>query len=113
MTIFVTTSSFRSLNDDKKVVKVIFTNQLNVDDLAKIRLDLLEKGIVLNFKTLDFNRKGKLIGIDFSVDCKDGFSGHSATNRLAAYKEYGLYRNYDEEANVPFAVGEVKDIEKP
>jgi hypothetical protein len=98
-------------NDNKKFadknsnVKVVFNRQLEFNDLVKIKADLIKKNIVVSFKKLQFDDNGKLMSIDFNVDCKDGFSGGASEENLTNQSRFGFFRNYSKDASVPFEVG--------
>lgn len=93
------------LIEENSSVKVVFNRQLEFNDLAKIKSDLSKKNIVLNYKKLQFDDNGKLMSIDFNVDCKDGFSGSASEDNLTNQSRFGFFRNYSKDATVPFEVG--------
>lgn len=64
----------KELTKDDTKIEILFTRKLDFNDIVKIKLDLSQKGIVLNYKALGFDKEGKLKSISFFVDCKDGFS---------------------------------------
>lgn len=51
--------------------------------------------------------KNKLSYIDFSIDFGDGFSGTSKSE-ITKSKEIGFVRDYNDDAEEPFVVGELK-----
>lgn len=110
VTFFLATSSFTNkttnnqFNEQSKI-EVVFNRQLDFNDIVKIKLDLSQKGIVINYKSLIFDENGKLKSIDFYVDCKDGFKGGSNTNRLSNKIRFGFYRDYSKDAESPFGTG--------
>jgi len=85
-------------------IEISFTSKLNFNDIVKIKLDLSEKGIILNYKKLNFDDYGKLEYISFFVDCKDGFSG-AASSDLNNQSRFGFFRDYSENAISPFGTG--------
>lgn len=95
-------------NDSK--IEVVFNRKLDFNDIVKIKLDLSQKGIIINFKQLEFDEQGKLNGIDFFVDCKDGFSGGAKASgkELGNERPFGFVRDYSENANSPFGTGYLK-----
>src|SRR5687768_208792 len=112
-TVLITTSSFmnyhfaKESDGEKSEVQVIFNRQLEFNDLVKIKLDLSQKGITINFQKLVFDESGKLKSIDFKVDCNDGFSGSASESNLTNQSRFGFYRNYSKEAKSPFGTGNV------
>ena len=112
MTLFIGVSSFITQNDskqssDKDRIEVIFNRHLEFNDLVKIKLDMSQHGIVLNYKKLEFDDNGKLIFIYFQVDCKDGFSGSASTGgeELTNQSRLGFYRDYSLDRGSPFGTG--------
>ncbi len=73
----------------------MFNRKLDFNDIVKIKLDMSQKGIVLDYKKLQFDEYGKLILINFSVDCKDGFSGSASNDQLRNQSRFGFYRFTD------------------
>ncbi|WP_374445812.1 hypothetical protein [Epilithonimonas sp.] len=51
--------------------------------------------------------KNKLSYIDFTIDFGDGFSG-SSKSEIKKNKEVGFIRDYNENAEKPFVVGDLK-----
>ena len=114
--VFITATGFK-INPEKAInnpkegrIEVIFNRLLKFNDLVKIKLDLAEKGISLDFKKLEFNENGGLLNISFSVDCNDGFSGNGAKSNLTNQSKYGFYRDYTKgnPASLAFGTGEIK-----
>jgi len=110
-TLFLSASSFKADNSGQKTendptrIEVIISNQLEFNDLVKIKLDLSQKEIVMNYKKLEFDKNGKLQEIDFSVDCKDGFQGEAFNNNLTNQSHFGFFRDYSTDAKTPFGTG--------
>ncbi|MBV6881916.1 hypothetical protein NG800_018855 [Epilithonimonas ginsengisoli] len=75
-------------------------------DLLSLQKNLKEKNIILVFNKMKFTRN-RLSYIDFSVDFGDGFSGTSKSE-ITKSKEVGFVRDYNENAEEPFVVGELK-----
>lgn len=110
VTLFLSTTSFTNKLDKSKLpekpkVEVVFNRQLDFNDIVKIKLDLSQRGIVINYKSLAFDDNGKLKSIDFYVDCKDGFSGGASKNNLLNQSRFGFYRDYSKNAKSPFGTG--------
>ena len=110
VTFFLSTTSFTNdshknqFNEQSKI-EVVFNRQLDFNDIVKIKLDLSQKGIVINYKSLAFDENGKLKSIDFYVDCKDGFKGGASDNNLLNQTRFGFYRDYSKGAESPFGTG--------
>jgi len=109
-TLFISASSFtnklhRSKLPEKSKIEVVFNRQLDFNDIVKIKLDLSQKGIVINYKSLAFDENGKLKSIDFYVDCKDGFSGEASESNLLNQSRFGFYRDYSKDTKSPFGTG--------
>lgn len=110
-TVFIFSSSFkiknahRNLETESAKIEVIFNRQLDFADLVKIKLDMATKGVILDYKKLQFDENGKLKAIDFSVDFKDGFSGSASNDELTNESRFGFFRDYDKKANSPFGTG--------
>lgn len=51
--------------------------------------------------------RNKLSYIDFSIDFGDGFSGTSKSE-ISKSKEIGFIRDYNDSAEQPFVVGNIK-----
>ncbi len=111
VTFFISLSSFKTNakdekpSNDKTKVEVVFNRQLEFNDIVKIKLDLSQKGIVINYRTLAFDENGKLKSINFFVDCKDGFSGGASGSNLTNQSRIGFYRDYSKDASSPFGTG--------
>ena len=108
--LLVSVSSFKSANNDNRSngnqprIEVVFNRQMDFNHLVKLKLDLSQKGIVLNYNKLEFDKEGKLQFINFSVDCNDGFKG-GAERRLSQQGRFGFYRDYSKDAKTPFEAG--------
>lgn len=99
---------FEGRNVNENRIEVIFDRTLKFNDLVKIKLDLSEKGIVLDYNKLEFDENGGLKTIDFNVDFKDGFSGHAAKTPLTNQSKFGFFRDYAEGAVSPFGTGNIE-----
>lgn len=75
-------------------------------DLVSLQKNLKEKNIILVFNKIKFT-KNRLSYIDFSIDFGDGFSG-SSKSEIGQSKEIGFVRDYSEDAEQPFVVGDLK-----
>ena len=82
--------------------QVTFHRKLQFNDLVKIKLDIAEKGISLNYDRLAFDENGGLSQIAFRVDCNDGFKGTAHSHQIFNQSKTGFYRDYDDAASSPF-----------
>ena len=92
----------------KGKVEVFFTSAMTIDDLENVKTDLAKEGISLSYQELIFDNEGKLTAIDFKVDTNDGYNGTARTKSLPSGKTFGFYRDYSEDAAIPFAIGNIK-----
>lgn len=95
-----------SFTSNKKVIAVVFNKEMTRRDLLSLQKNLKEKNIILVFNKMKFVRN-KLSYIDFSIDFGDGFSG-SSKSEINKSKEIGFVRDYNEDAEEPFVVGDLK-----
>jgi hypothetical protein len=86
-------------------IEVNFDRHLEFNDLVKIKLDMSQHGIVLDYKKIEFDDYGKLTFISFQVDCKDGFSGSATSSELTNQTRFGFFRNYVKDAEIAFGTG--------
>lgn len=95
-----------SFTSNKKVIAVVFNKEMTKKDLLSLQKNLKEKNIILVFNQMKFT-KNRLSYIDFSVDFGDGFSGASKSE-ITKSKEVGFVRDYNDDAEQPFIVGDLK-----
>lgn len=96
---------------DGERIDVHFTSELNQQDLEQIKEDVKSYEITLVFNDLDFDRKGKLSGIDFSVnDRKGGSSGSAKTTWLTKDSTFGFLVDRTPGASVSFGTGDIGRI---
>ena len=95
-----------SFAPNKKVIAVVFNKEMTKQDLLSLQKNLKEKNIILVFNKMKFT-KNRLSYIDFSVDFGDGFVG-SSKSEITKSKEIGFVRDYNEDAEQPFVVGDLK-----
>jgi hypothetical protein len=114
LTLFISTSSFTldnsSINkeESKPRVEIIFNRHTGFTELLLIKAHLEKKSIILDYKKIEFNKKGELIALSFTVNCQDGFSGSASTDNLTTDKSFGFYRDYSKGAESPFGTGNLK-----
>jgi len=94
------------LSDNR--VQVVFTRDLKFNDLVKIKLDMADNGITLDYKKLEFDENGGLMAIDFKVDCHDGFSGSASSNQISNNSRFGFFRDYNDDVESPFGTGNLE-----
>ena len=95
-----------SFTSSKKVIAVVFNKEMTRQDLLSLQKNLKDKNIILVFNKIKFS-KNKLSYIDFTVNFGDGFSGTSKSE-ITKSKEVGFVRDYNDDAEEPFVVGELK-----
>lgn len=108
--LIISTSSFTNNIPDQKPgndkrIEVVFNRQLDFNDLVKIKMDLSQKGITINYTSLAFDEAGHLEAIRFFVDCHDGFSGSAGEVNLSNQSRVGFYRDYTPGTKLPFGTG--------
>lgn len=104
----VFTLSLLSFAPSKKVIAVVFNKEMTKQDLLSLQKNLKEKNIILVYNKIQFT-KNRLSYIDFSIDFGDGFSGNSKSE-IKRNKEIGFMRDYNENAEHPFVVGDLNFI---
>ncbi|SEH56489.1 hypothetical protein [Epilithonimonas hominis] len=104
LTVFV--FGMLSFTSNKKVIAVVFNKEMTRQDLMSLQKNLRDKNIILVFNKMKFT-KNRLSYIDFSIDFGDGFSGNSKSE-IKGNKEIGFIRDYNENAEHPFLVGDLK-----
>jgi hypothetical protein len=87
-------------------VEVFFTRKMRFNDLVKIKLDMADQGIFLDYQSLEFDAQGELSSIRFFVNSLDGFSGGASSNSLTNKNTFGFFRDYGNAAN-PFGAGAI------
>lgn len=106
LSLILLTSGFMKNNmvksNDEKVV-VYFSNKLDFNDLFKMKLDLAEKQINVNYQMLEFDNEGKLSSIKFKVISEGKFCGAGATSDLET--SYGFSIDRSPNAKYYFEVG--------
>lgn len=95
-----------SFAPNKKVIAVVFNKEMTKQDLMSLQKNLKEKNIILVYNKIQFT-KNRLSYIDFSIDFGDGFSGTSKSE-ITKSKEIGFIRDYNDNAEQPFVVGNLK-----
>ena len=95
-----------SFTSSKKVIAVVFNKEMTRQDLMSLQKNLKDKNIILVFNKMKFT-KNRLSYIDFTIDFGDGFSGNSKSE-IKGNKEIGFIRDYNENAEHPFLLGDLK-----
>jgi len=90
-------------------IEVIFTRNMKINDLVKVKSDLEEQGITLSYKLLRFDDEDRLSGIAFKVDCHDGFKGSASNTSLRYDDRIGFYRDYRPGSSSPFGTGKLTE----
>jgi len=99
----------RSIWFQNGLIEVYFSNKLDIADLSKIKTDLLEKGIKLNYDYLKFGEDGKLVAIKYRVR-GDKFGGADETDNLN--NEIGFIINTNPNRKYDIIVGPKDDVQK-
>lgn len=87
-------------------IEVLFTRKMRFNDLVKIKLDMADQGISLDYQMLQFDAQGGLVSIAFYVDCHDSFAGSASNNSLTNQSRFGFYRDYNSVSS-PFGTGAI------
>ncbi len=101
---FLIDKNLKALDDKKSRIEVLFNSSTGFTELVMIKAHLETKGIVMDYKKIEYNKKGELVSIHFFVDCRDGFSGSASTDNLKKVP-FGFYRDYSKDAASPFGTG--------
>lgn len=91
--------------EEKERIEVSFNRKMEFNDLVKLKLDLAEAGITIQYRLLEFDEQGGLKSLDFRVDCNDGFSGSAKSTEIFNQTRWGFYRDYRKNAESPFGTG--------
>jgi hypothetical protein len=94
--------------ENKGRIEVSFNRKMEFNDLVKIKLDLAEAGITIQYRLLEFDDHGGLKSLDFRVDCNDGFSGSAKNTEIINQTRWGFFRDYRENVESPFGTGGLK-----
>jgi hypothetical protein len=110
LVVFVIASGFTldatdNTREDKDRIEVSFNRKMEFNDLVKIKLDLAEAGITIQYRLLEFDDQGGLKSMDFRVDCNDGFSGSAKSTGIFNHTRWGFYRDYRANVESPFGTG--------
>jgi len=100
-------------DSEHRRVEVVFNSTQTQRDLDQFQQTMIEYGIVLKYDSVAFDQKGRLESIEFSVDCRDGFSGGAKTTGLRKDSRFGFFRDYTADATVSmvaFAAGDLDGI---
>jgi hypothetical protein len=98
-----------SIKLDNSLIEVYFSNKQDIGNLAKIKSDLLEKSIKLNYDYLKFTPNGKLSAIEYQVTT-DKFGGSDKTDDTN--KEIGFIISTDPKSKFGIIVGTKESIQK-
>lgn len=96
----------------KERIEVAFTNDLTFDSLIYIRQDLKSRGLIIEYKKLEFDGNDRLQSIECKIWDEKGKMGGSFTNELLNSKRnerYGFFRDYSANAKTPFSIGPLDD----
>jgi hypothetical protein len=96
------------LQKEEGRIEVSFNRKMQFNDLVKLKLDLAEAGLTLQYQVLEFDGSGGLKSLAFKVDCNDGFSGSATSNAIYNNTRWGFYRDYRPNIDSPFGTGALK-----
>ncbi len=91
-------------NEDKSVKRIdaVYTNELTLDSLIEISEELMEHGVIVNYRSMAFDKTGHLTSIECEMKVKEtetggGFSvkGLDTTNKK---HHFGFYVNNSKDA---------------
>lgn len=93
-----------------ELVQVKLSYHTTEEDLNEISKRLLnEKNISFDFSDSEFNDDGQLEKLDLEVNCNDGFEGSLKAGEFELkMSQYGFERDYTENAEEPFTIGEIE-----
>ena len=104
LTLFTTGfTNFNSKSSDSEKIEVYFSKKLEFNDLVKMKLDLSQQQIILNYQSMEFDSQNKLKSIGFSVISEGKYCGSGKTGNLI--KEYGFSIDKSPHAEIYFKVG--------
>jgi hypothetical protein len=92
------------LNNQKDKVVLTIDENTTSAELEDYRVKLEARNIDFRINKIEQeNSTGKIISIEISVDCNDGFKG-TIKQRLNMNKVVGFYRNYNKKSQSPFGM---------
>jgi len=96
-------------NDDKSIkrIDVRFSSHLTFDSLTYIKNELYAKGIIVDYKKIDFDNEGHLEDINCEVKSNlSGESGSFSAIGLNKNEKIGFFYDYSKNAKIKFCAGE-------
>lgn len=99
------------LNEDSTIsrVEAVFSRNMTLDSLVKVKDDLQAIGITIHYKKIEFDVHNLLTNLDCEVICNDGFSGSFGTGNLISRTDrVGFYRDYSPDSISPFGTGRLE-----
>jgi hypothetical protein len=92
---------------DGQRIEFRFTKDLTSQDLEQMKESATAFGFKLVYNDLDFDEKGKLAGIDFSVDCPKDGSGGAKSYGLRKNSSFGFFVDRSPGASAVFGTGAI------
>ncbi|CAL2059140.1 N-acetylmuramoyl-L-alanine amidase [Tenacibaculum sp. 190524A05c] len=86
-----------------KNIRVVFTSELEFEDLFRIKEELKKEKISITYNKIIFDDDKRLKSIDCNVDWHNGASNSLIIEDLKSIKkgeQYGFYRNYDKNSKI-------------
>lgn len=94
-------------NSKKENVEVVFNHKLKLEDVMKIKTDLVQKGMTLNYRKLVFDEQQLLTDISYEINCGDKYGGGDEVEHLTDASRNGFYRDYEHKTNKDFICGDL------
>ncbi|PXY03072.1 hypothetical protein DF185_02995 [Marinifilum breve] len=98
------------LNEDKTVkrVEAVFTRNLTLDSLVRIKKGLQVIDITVHYKKIEFDRHDLLVNLVCEVVCNDGSGARFETGDLSSQNRteiIGFYRDYTRDSCSTATIG--------
>lgn len=86
-------------------IRVEITGQTTMNDLADIKVEMLEAGALFQMADLSFTDEGYVSRISITVNFNDGNQGSATCSDFSNGKKLMIVRNFSKDAPVPFCIG--------
>lgn len=96
-----------SLSAQQEDVSIVIDSTTTMDQLAAIKMTLLEHEAYFNMYDLEFNERGQVRKISVRVDFGDGYRGSAKMEDFSQGQQLRIIRNYSDKKR-PFCIGECK-----
>ena len=95
-----------SAQTDKGNVRFEIDETTTMQDLAKIKMGMLEHGAYFQMKDLEFTDEGTVKSIHVTVDFNDGYKGDANVDDFSDGKKIRIIRDHSEGSKIPFCIGQ-------